>query len=90
MRGQQIRVTAASALVFATSRAFMLWLLVLIVGVVAGTLGGIVGFGGRVLPQQENGTSGPRAKYRNSPESPFFNKRRLLYGLRQVKRAATR
>ena len=52
--------------------------------------GGIVGFGGRVLPQQETGASAPRAKYRNSPESPFFNKRRLLYGLWQVKRAATR
>lgn len=49
MRGQQIRVTAASALVFATSRAFMLWLLVLIVGVVAGTLGGIVGFGASMI-----------------------------------------
>ena len=53
--------------------------------------GGIVGFGGRVLPGAK-GPDGkePRAKYRNSPDSPFFNKRRLLYGLRQVKRAATR
>lgn len=48
--------------------------------------GRIVGFGGRVLP----GMPADRPKYVNSPESPFFNKRRLLYGLRQVKDAGTR
>ena len=51
----------------------------------------IVGFGGRLLPQQtkklfgedENQTQGP--KYLNSPESPVFSKGRLLYGLVQGK-----
>jgi DNA primase len=53
--------------------------------------GRLVGFGGRVLPDARYAKGeDPRAKYRNSPESPFFNKRRLLYGLRQVKRAGTR
>lgn len=47
--------------------------------------GRTVGFGGRVL-----GASGERAKYLNSPESPLFNKRRLLFGLRQAKQAGVR
>ncbi len=46
--------------------------------------GRVVGFGGRVLPQFDTADR-PQAKYRNSPESPFFNKRRVLYGLRQAK-----
>lgn len=46
--------------------------------------GRIVGFGGRVL------ASGQEPKYLNSPESPHFNKRRLLFGLRQAKEAGTR
>ncbi|MCA8943858.1 MAG: toprim domain-containing protein, partial [Planctomycetes bacterium] len=49
--------------------------------------GRVVGFGGRVLPGEADER---RPKYVNSPESPFFNKRRLLYGLRQVKLAGTR
>ncbi|MBI5853414.1 MAG: DNA primase [Planctomycetes bacterium] len=53
--------------------------------------GRLVGFGGRVLPDPSyKKGEDPRAKYRNSPESPFFNKRGLLYGLKQVKRAGTR
>ncbi|MBK8976736.1 MAG: DNA primase [Planctomycetes bacterium] len=50
-----------------------------------------VGFGGRILPDPRIPKGEDRRpKYRNSPESPFFNKRRLLYGLREVKRAGTR
>ena len=53
--------------------------------------GRVVGFGGRVLPDPNiPPDQDERPKYRNSPESPFFNKRRLLYGLRQVKRAGDR
>ncbi|MGE0144091.1 MAG: DNA primase [Planctomycetota bacterium] len=53
--------------------------------------GQVVGFGGRALPGMVDRDGNPvRDKYRNSPESPFFNKRRLLYGLRQVKRAGAR
>lgn len=40
-------------------------------------LGKIVGFTGRVLPQFDDGKSG---KYVNSPETPIFNKSKLLYG----------
>lgn len=49
------------------------------------------GFGGRVLPgarPRADGTEPP--KYINSPESPFFNKRRLLYGLYQAKQKGSR
>lgn len=39
--------------------------------------GKVVGFTGRLLPQFENENVG---KYVNSPETPIFNKSRLLYG----------
>ncbi|MBI1839156.1 MAG: toprim domain-containing protein, partial [Candidatus Colwellbacteria bacterium] len=39
--------------------------------------GKIVGFSGRVLPEFQTEDSG---KYVNSPETPIFNKSRLLYG----------
>ncbi|MBR32136.1 MAG: DNA primase [Spirochaetaceae bacterium] len=38
--------------------------------------GQVVGFGGRVLPGSDN-----PAKYMNSPESPVFQKSKVLYGL---------
>src|SRR3989344_1576897 len=40
-------------------------------------LGKVVGFTGRILPQFDNGQTG---KYVNSPETPIFNKSKLLYG----------
>ena len=40
--------------------------------------GSIVGFGGRTI-------SGHQAKYINSPETPFFNKSRLLYAYHHAK-----
>ncbi len=55
--------------------------------------GRIVGFGGRIVP----GTPGSEGdadykppKYYNSPESPFFNKRRVLFGLHRAKKAGQR
>ena len=42
--------------------------------------GTIVGFGGRTI-------SGHQAKYVNSPETPFFNKSRLLYAYHLAKQA---
>ncbi|MEY4673364.1 MAG: hypothetical protein RL148_1148 [Planctomycetota bacterium] len=54
--------------------------------------GRVVGFGGRILP----GMDTPRAdgfvppKYVNSPESPFFNKRKVLFGLHRAKLAGSR
>lgn len=39
--------------------------------------GKVVGFTGRILPQFETGETG---KYINSPETPIFNKSKLLYG----------
>ncbi len=44
--------------------------------------GRIVGFTGRVLPQFESADFG---KYVNSPETPVFNKSRLLYGFYKSK-----
>lgn len=43
-----------------------------------------VGFGGRILPGFE---SEREPKYLNSRESPVFNKRRLLFGLSQFRKA---
>ena len=45
--------------------------------------GKVVGFSGRILPEFDNGKSG---KYINSPDTPIFNKSRLLYGFWQSKR----
>jgi DNA primase len=53
--------------------------------------GRTVGFGGRILPgalRDDGGFEPP--KYINSPESPFFNKRRLLFGLHRAKQAGAR
>ncbi len=46
--------------------------------------GRVVGFTGRVLPQFEGSEV---AKYVNSPETPIFNKSRLLYGFWKSKNA---
>ncbi len=44
-----------------------------------------VAFGGRILPARDagGGTEGP--KYKNSPETPIYSKRRTLYGLNWAK-----
>ncbi len=42
--------------------------------------GRVLGFGGRILKQDKKS-----AKYYNSPESPIYNKRKILYGLYQAK-----
>ncbi len=51
------------------------------------TRGRVVGFGGRVLPGQDE-DQGP--KYLNSPETPVFHKARELYGLYQARRTPGR
>jgi DNA primase len=55
--------------------------------------GRVVGFGGRILPgvpgNEARGDYKP-PKYLNSPESPFFLKRRVLYGLGRAKQAGQR
>ena len=55
--------------------------------------GRIVGFGGRILPgapgSEGQGDYTP-PKYLNSPESPFFLKRRVLFGLHAAKKAGQR
>ncbi|MBI2025134.1 MAG: DNA primase [Candidatus Harrisonbacteria bacterium] len=43
-----------------------------------------VGFTGRILPNYENENVG---KYVNSPETPIFNKSKLLYGIDKTKNA---
>ncbi len=45
-------------------------------------LGKIVGFTGRVLPEFDTGQTG---KYMNSPETPIFNKSRIIYGFHKSK-----
>lgn len=47
------------------------------------SFGKIVGFTGRILPSADPGNVG---KYVNSPETPIFNKSRLLYGLHKAKK----
>ena len=42
--------------------------------------GRVVGFGGRVLAEGDEG----QPKYINSPETPVFHKRRILYGLYEM------
>ncbi len=55
--------------------------------------GRTVGFGGRLVPgapgSDGEGDYKP-PKYLNSPESPYFNKRRVLFGLHQAKQAHER
>lgn len=43
--------------------------------------GKVIAFGGRVLPDQGGGP-----KYKNSPEGPLYQKRRVLYGLNWAKK----
>jgi len=57
--------------------------------------GRTVAFGGRLVPgapgsEQRPGSDYKPPKYLNSPESPFFSKRRVLYGLRAAKTAGER
>lgn len=59
---------------------------------IADERGRIVGFGGRLVPGISLPTSGDYTppKYLNSPESPLFNKRRVLFGLHRAKLAGQR
>ena len=45
--------------------------------------GKVIGFSGRILPELDTGKAG---KYINSPDTPIFNKSRILYGFWQSKR----
>ena len=49
--------------------------------------GKVIGFTGRILPQFENPETG---KYVNSPETPLFNKSRILYGFHKAKTEISR
>ncbi len=46
------------------------------------SFGKVVGFTGRILPQFDTGEMG---KYVNSPETPIFNKSKILYGFHKTK-----
>ncbi|SHE59566.1 DNA primase [Ferrithrix thermotolerans DSM 19514] len=43
--------------------------------------GRVVAFGGRILPEIQEKSSYPLPKYKNSPETYLYHKRRVLYGL---------
>lgn len=49
---------------------------------ISNTFGKVVGFTGRILPEFDTGQFG---KYINSPETPIFNKSKLLYGFDKTK-----
>lgn len=49
---------------------------------VANAQGKVVAFGGRIL-----GTADNQPKYLNTPETPFFNKSKILYGLHLARQA---
>ena len=46
--------------------------------------GDVIGFGGRILPELDNGGFDP-PKYLNSAETPLYKKTRVLYGIRQAR-----
>jgi DNA primase len=50
---------------------------------ISDTSGRVIGFGGRILPELQSSREGspPIAKYKNSPETEIYHKRRVLYGL---------
>lgn len=51
-------------------------------------IGKVLGFGGRILPDTETGSADyTPAKYVNSPETEVYHKSRVLYGMKQAKRA---
>ena len=47
------------------------------------TIGKIVGFSGRILPSHESDRTG---KYVNSPQTPLFNKSKVLFGINHAKK----
>ncbi|MBI4993815.1 DNA primase [Candidatus Wolfebacteria bacterium] len=49
---------------------------------IANHFGKVIGFSGRILPKFDNGEMG---KYVNSPETPIFNKSKILYGFSKSK-----
>ncbi len=51
-------------------------------------IGKVLGFGGRILPDTTTGSDDYQpAKYVNSPETEIYHKSRVLYGMKQAKRA---
>ena len=46
--------------------------------------GDVIGFGGRILPDEDYGDFDP-PKYLNSPETPLYKKTRVLYGVPQAR-----
>ena len=48
-------------------------------------MGKVLGFGGRVLDDSAGEQENPQPKYINSPETLVYDKRRVLYGLRQAR-----
>ncbi|OHB18465.1 MAG: DNA primase [Parcubacteria group bacterium RIFCSPHIGHO2_01_FULL_47_10b] len=51
--------------------------------------GSVVGFSGRILPEAEDAEH-PSGKYINSPQTPLYDKSRILYGLDKARLAIRR
>ncbi|MBI4160177.1 DNA primase [Candidatus Wolfebacteria bacterium] len=49
------------------------------------SFGKVVGFSGRVLPMTDDQQQTTMGKYVNSPETPIFNKSKILYGFHKTK-----
>ena len=49
------------------------------------SFGKVVGFSGRLAPEYEKREEAGLGKYVNSPETPIFNKSRILYGFHKAK-----
>ncbi len=49
--------------------------------------GRVAGFGGRILPNQDDQASEDGPKYMNTPQTPIFDKGSILYGLDRAKDA---
>lgn len=53
---------------------------------IADAEGNVIGFGARILKDEKRKDGTPMPKYINSPESPLFQKRKILYGLHENQR----
>ncbi len=82
-KGFPVSVIESAGLVFRTERGtFMDRFRARIIFPLYNHFGKVVGFTGRIMPGHEHENTG---KYMNSPETPVFNKSKVLYGFDRAK-----